>query len=155
MSEKKTLLTYAGLKEREEELRVLKVVKRKEIAAAIKEAREKGDLSENAEYHAAKDEQAKLEARIGDLEKMLNTASLIDEDDLSTDVISVGSTVTLMCDGEEEEYAIVGSAEANPMAGKISNESPLGSVLIGRAVGDEVLVEAPIGMITYIVKNIS
>jgi len=150
-------LTYSGLKEREEELRHLKTVKRKEIAEIIKEAREKGDLSENAEYAAAKEEQAKYETRIADLEKLLRSAVVIDEEDLDKDIVSIGSKVTLFCEefGEDEEYVIVGSAESNPAGGKISNESPLGLVVIGKRVGDEVLVEAPAGMIKYVVKNIA
>ena len=157
MNEKKMLLTYSGLKEREEELRHLKTVKRKEIAEKIKEARNKGDLSENAEYDAAKEEQAKYEARIVELEKMLRQAVVIDEEDLDKDVVGIGSKVTLFSEefGEDEEYVIVGSAEANPAGGRISNESPLGSVLLGHRVGDEVFVDAPIGTIKYVVKNIA
>ncbi|MCL2703965.1 MAG: transcription elongation factor GreA [Defluviitaleaceae bacterium] len=157
MSEKKMLLTYSGLKEREDELRHLKTVKRKEIAEKIKEARNKGDLSENAEYDAAKEEQAKYEARIAELEKMLRAAVVIDEEDLDKDVVGIGSKVTLFSEefGEDEEYVIVGSAEANPAGGKISNESPLGSVILGRRVGDEVFVDAPAGIIKYVVKSIA
>lgn len=151
------LLTYSGLKEREDELRHLKTVKRKEIAEKIKEARNKGDLSENAEYDAAKEEQAKYEARIAELEKMLRAAVVIDEEDLDKDVVGIGSKVTLFSEefGEDEEYVIVGSAEANPAGGKISNESPLGSVILGRRVGDEVFVDAPAGIIKYVVKSIA
>jgi len=157
LSEKKMLLTYSGLKEREDELRHLKTVKRKEIAEKIKEARNKGDLSENAEYDAAKEEQAKYEARIAELEKMLRAAVVIDEEDLDKDVVGIGSKVTLFSEefGEDEEYVIVGSAEANPAGGKISNESPLGSVILGRRVGDEVFVDAPAGIIKYVVKSIA
>ena len=151
------LLTYSGLKEREDELRHLKTVKRKEIAEKIKEARGKGDLSENAEYDAAKEEQAKYEARIVELEKMLRSAVVIDEEDLDKDIVGIGSKVTLFSEefGEDEEYIIVGSAEANPAGGKISNESPLGSVLLGHRVGDDVFVDAPAGTIKYTVKNIA
>lgn len=157
MSEKKMLLTYSGLKEREEELRHLKTVKRKEIAEKIKEARSKGDLSENAEYDAAKEEQAKYEARIAELEKMLRSAVVIDEEDLDKETINIGATVTLLDQeyNEDVTYILVGSAEANPSGGKISNESPLGSALLGRRVGEEVSVEAPVGVIKYTIKNIS
>lgn len=157
MNDKKMLLTYAGLKEREDELRLLKTVKRKEIAEKIKEARSKGDLSENAEYDAAKEEQAKFEARIVELEKMLRNAVVIDEEDLDKEQVNIGSTVTLYDEEFEEnvEYTLVGSAEANPTVGRISNESPLGSVLLGHKVGDEVVVEAPAGVIKYKVINIA
>lgn len=150
------LLTYSGLKEREDELRLLKTVKRKEIAEKIKEARSKGDLSENAEYDAAKEEQAKYEARIVELEKMLRNAVVIDEEDLDKEKISIGSTVTLFDEEFKEnvDYTLVGSAEANPAVGRISNESPLGSVLLGHAVGDVVEVEAPVGIIKYKVVKI-
>ena len=157
MAEKKTVLTYEGLKEREEELRVLKMVRRKDVAEKIKEARGQGDLSENAEYDAAKEEQAEIEARIVALEKMLRNAEVIDEEELDKDIISIGSRVTLFDEEFQEEviYAIVGSAEANPVNGRISNESPLGSVLIGHRKGDAVQVEAPDGMVTYKVLDIS
>ena len=151
------LLTYSGLKEREEELRHLKTVKRKEIAEKIKEARGKGDLSENAEYDAAKEEQAKYEARIAELEKMLRSAVVIDEEDLDKDIVGIGTSVTLHDEefNEDVVYTLVGSAEANPAGGKISNESPLGSVLLGHKVGDEVFVEAPAGIIKYVIKSIN
>ncbi|MDR1703241.1 MAG: transcription elongation factor GreA [Clostridiales bacterium] len=157
MSDKKMLLTYSGLKEREDELRVLKTVKRKEIAEKIKEARSKGDLSENAEYDAAKEEQAKYEARIVELEKLLRNAQVIDEEDLDTDQVGIGSHVVLMDEEYDEtvEYALVGSAEADPSEGRISNESPLGKGLLGRREGDEVTVEAPAGVMKYKVLKIS
>ena len=133
MAEKKVILTYEGLKKMEEELESLKTVRRKEVAEKIKEARGQGDLSENAEYDAAKEEQAEIESRIVLLEKMLRNAEVIDDDEVNNDIVSVGSIVKLYdFEFEEEvEYSIVGSAEADPMNGKISNESPVGLGLIG------------------------
>ena len=152
MAEKKTLLTYAGLKALEEELENLKVVRRKEVAVKIKEAREQGDLSENAEYDAAKDEQRDIE----EIEKILKNAEVVVEDEVDFDKINVGCTVSLYdVEFEEEvEYKIVGSTEANSLAGKISNESPLGKALIGKKVGDKVEVEAQAGIIEYEVLKI-
>ena len=152
MAEKKTLLTYAGLKALEEELENLKVVRRKEVAVKIKEAREQGDLSENAEYDAAKDEQRDIEARIEEIEKILKNAEVVVEDEVDFDKINVGCTVSLY--DVEVEYKIVGSTEANSLAGKISNESPLGKALIGKKVGDKVEVEAQAGIIEYEVLKI-
>lgn len=153
---KKYALTYDGLKELEEELKVLKGTKRKEIAGKIKEARGQGDLSENAEYDAAKDEQAKIEARIAVVENMLRNAELIEEDDNQGDTITLGSKVVLFDEEFKEEvnYHIVGSAEANPEKNKISNESPLGDALIGRRVDDIVDVDAPAGIIKFKVLSI-
>ena len=136
MEAKKRLLTYAGLKALEDELEHLKVVKRKEVAGKIKEAREQGDLSENAEYDAAKDEQRDIEARIEELEGC--TVKVFD--------------VTF---DEEMEFKIVGSTEANSLEGKISNESPVGQALIGKSVGDIVDVETQAGDIQYKVLDIS
>ena len=134
MEEKKNLLTYAGLKALEEELHDLKVVKRKEVAGKIKEAREQGDLSENAEYDAAKDEQRDIEARIEEIEKILKYAEVVVEDEVDLDKISVGCQVKVYDEEfeEEMEFKIVGSSEANSLQGKISNESPVGKE-IGRA----------------------
>ena len=128
MSEKKNLLTYEGLKKLEDELQDLKVVKRKEIAQKIKEAREQGDLSENAEYDAAKDEQRDIEARIEQIEKILKNAEVVVEDEVDLDKISVGCKVKVLDVEyeEEEEFRIVGSSEANSLEGRISNESPVG-----------------------------
>lgn len=136
MEEKKNLLTYAGLKALEEELHDLKVVKRKEVAEKIKEAREQGDLSENAEYDAAKDEQRDIEARIEEIEKILKNAEVIVEDEVDLDKISVGCLVKVYDEEfeEEMEFKIVGSSEANSLQGKISNESPVGKALIGAKV---------------------
>jgi len=157
MPEKKTMLTYEGLKKLEAELQDLKVVRRREVAQMIKEARSQGDLSENAEYDAAKEEQATVEARIVQLEKMLRNAELIDEEILGGEVVSIGSKVKIfdMEYDEEVEYLIVGSTEADPVQGRISNESPLGTALIGRSLNDTVLVEAPDGPIKYRILNIA
>ena len=143
METKKKLLTYAGLKALEDELENLKVVKRKEVAQKIKEAREQGDLSENAEYDAAKDEQRDIEARIEELEKILKNAEVVVEDEVDLDKINIGCRVKLYdCEYEEElEFQLVGSTEANSLQGKISNESPVGQALIGRRAGDMVDVE--------------
>ena len=157
MTDKKFALTYDGIRELEEELKMLKVSKRKEIAQKIKEARAQGDLSENAEYDAAKDEQARIEARIVAIEKMLRNAELIDEEEIDKDTVALGSKVTLFDEEFEEEitYHIVGSAEANPEKNRISNESPLGMGLIGRKAGDAVEIDAPAGIIKYKVISIS
>ena len=143
MAEKKNILTYAGLKQLEEELQDLKVVKRKEVAQKIKEAREQGDLSENAEYDAAKDEQRDIELRIEELEKILKNAEVVVEDEVDLDKINIGCRVKLYdCEYEEElEFQLVGSTESNSLQGKISNESPVGQALIGRRAGDLVEVE--------------
>ena len=145
--DKKNILTYQGLKKLEDELQELKVVKRKEVAQKIKEAREQGDLSENAEYDAAKDEQRDIEARIEDIEKILKNAEVVVEEEVELDKISVGCTVRILdCEFNEElEYKIVGSTEANSLKGKISNESPVGRALIGAKVGDTVKVETQVG----------
>ena len=156
MEEKKNLLTYAGLKKLEEELHDLKVVKRKEVAEKIKEAREQGDLSENAEYDAAKDEQRDIEARIEEIEKILKNAEVVVEDEVDLDRISVGCKVKVHdYDFEEDmELKIVGSTEANSLEGKISNESPVGKPLIGAHTGDIVEVEMPAGIMKYKVLEI-
>ena len=156
MSEKKNLLTYEGLKKLEDELQDLKVVKRKQIAQKIKEAREQGDLSENAEYDAAKDEQRDIEARIAQIEKILKNAEVVVEDEVDLDKINVGCKVKVLDVefDEEEEFKIVGSSEANSLSGKISNESPVGKALLGAKVGDTVQVETQAGMIEYKVLEI-
>mgnify|MGYP003371789802 FL=1 len=156
MEEKKNLLTYAGLKKLEEELHDLKVVKRKEVAEKIKEAREQGDLSENAEYDAAKDEQRDIEARIEEIEKILKNAEVVVEDEVDLDKINVGCKVKVYDFefDEEIELKIVGSTEANSLEGKISNESPVGKALIGAHKGDTVEVEMPAGIMKYKVLEI-
>lgn len=140
---KKNILTFAGLKALEDELFDLKVVKRKEVAQKIKEAREQGDLSENAEYDAAKDEQRDIEARIEEIEKILKNAEVVVEDEVDYEKISVGCKVKVldMEYDEEMEFQLVGSTEANSLQGKISNESPVGKALIGAKQGDVVDVE--------------
>ena len=156
MEEKKNLLTYAGLKKLEEELHDLKVVKRKEVAGKIKEAREQGDLSENAEYDAAKDEQRDIEARIEEIEKILKNAEVVVEDEVDLDKISVGCKVRghdFEFD-EDIELKLVGSTEANSLEGKISNESPVGKALMGAHKGDIVEVELPSGIMKYKVLEI-
>ena len=156
MENKKNILTYAGLKKLEDELEHLKVVKRKEVSQKIKEAREQGDLSENAEYDAAKDEQRDIEARIEEIEKILKNAEVVVEDEVDVAKVNVGCTVKVYdVEFEEEiEFKIVGSSEANSLQGKISNESPVGKALIGRGVGDEVFVETQAGVIEYKVLEI-
>ena len=156
MAVEKKILTYAGLRALEDELENLKVVRRKEVAVKIREAREQGDLSENAEYDAAKDEQRDIETRIEEIEKILKPAEVVVEDEVDLDQISVGCTVVLYDKEfeEEVEYKIVGSTEANSLAGKISNESPLGKALMGRKVGDNVEVNAQAGVIEYEVLKI-
>jgi transcription elongation factor GreA len=151
------MLTYDGLKKLEEELQELKVVKRKQIAEKIKEARGQGDLSENAEYDSAKEEQAETEARIAALEKMLRNAEVIDVEDINTETISIGCKVKLFDEefNEEVEYTIVGSTEADPLKGRISNESPIGLALIGQAVDTRIEVEAPGGVTYYKVLEIN
>lgn len=153
---KKIVLTSDGLKKLEDELENLKVVRRKEVAAKIKEARGQGDLSENAEYDAAKEEQAEIEARIITIEKMLRNADVIDEEEINTGNVNIGNTVKLYDEEFEEEieYTIVGSAEADPTLGKISNESPLGMALLGHTIGDNIDVEAPAGVLKFKVLDI-
>ncbi len=156
MEEKKNILTYEGLKAYEDELHDLKVVKRAEVAERIKEAREQGDLSENAEYDAAKDEQRDIEARIEELEKILKNAEVVVDEDVDLDKVSVGAKVKLLdiASNEEVQYSIVGSSEANSLKGKISNESPVGKALIGAKVGEEVTVETQMGDFVYKVLEI-
>ena len=156
MAEKKNILTYEGLKKLEDELQDLKVNQRREIAQKIKEAREQGDLSENAEYDAAKDEQRDIEARIEQIEKILKNAEVVLDEEIDLDKISIGSLVRVLDVeyDEEEEYKLVGSSEASSLQNKISNESPFGQALIGAKVGDIVEVEAPAGVIKYKVLSI-
>ncbi len=155
---KKHILTSKGMKSLEDELQELKVVKRKEIAQKIKEAREQGDLSENAEYDAAKDEQRSIETRIEELEKIIKNAEVIDESNIDKDTVSIGSTVKFHDNefDEDLEYRIVGSTESDILKGLISNESPLGKALIGSRIGQEVEVEGAEGYkSTYRILEIS
>ena len=156
MEGKKNILTYEGLTQYEKELHELKVVRRQEVAQKIKEAREQGDLSENAEYDAAKDEQRDIEARIEELEKILKNAEIVDEDEVDLGKINIGCVVRLldMEESEEMEYKIVGSTEADSLQGKISNESPVGKALIGHKVGEAVDVSTPAGVFTYKILDI-
>ncbi|MBR6664154.1 MAG: transcription elongation factor GreA [Lachnospiraceae bacterium] len=156
LKEKKNILTYEGLMKYESELEHLKVVKRQEVAQKIKEAREQGDLSENAEYDAAKDEQRDIEARIEELEKILKNAEVVDEDEVDLDKINIGCMVKILDIefNEELEYKIVGSTEANSLKGKISNESPVGKALMGQKVGATVSVDTQAGVISYKVLEI-
>ncbi|NLZ34125.1 MAG: transcription elongation factor GreA [Clostridiales bacterium] len=148
MSEtKKIIMTYEGVKKLEQELEYLKTVKRKEITEKIKVALGYGDLSENSEYDEAKNEQAFTEGRIAQLENMLKNTQVVDETELSNDIVAIGKTVKVKDYefDEEVEYTIVGSAEADPMSFKISNESPVGAALLGKKIGDEVEVIVPGG----------
>ena len=147
----KQFLTKKGYEERVALLENLKVVRRKEVAQKLKEAREQGDLSENAEYDAAKDEQRDIEAQIVELENILKNAEIIQDNDKSKDKIKMESVVKLhdVEYDEDIEYTIVGSSEADSLNNKISNESPLGAALIGKKVGDTVKIEAPVGEIEY------
>ena len=157
MAAKQVLLTSEGLQKLQDELENLKTVRRKENTAAIKRALSFGDLSENSEYDEAKNEQAEIEARIVEIENILNNAKVIDEDNIATDVVSVGAKVKVKdrADGSEEEYSIVGSTEADTMEGKISDESPVGNALLGHKLGEVVTVEAPMGRIEYEIIGIS
>ena len=156
MADKKHILTYAGLKQYEDELQNLKEVRRKEVAQKIKEAREQGDLSENAEYDAAKDEQRDIELRIEELEKLLKNAEVVVEEEIDVNKINIGCKVKLLDVeyDEEMEFYIVGSTEANSLQNKISNEAPVGRALIGKSVGDVVDVETQAGIIQYKVLEI-
>ena len=157
MSEvKKYVMTYEGVKKLEEELEFLKTVKRKEITETIKVDLGYGDLSENSEYDEAKNEQAFVEGRIITLENMLRNASIVDESEIPSDVVSVGSKVKVKDFefDEEVEYTIVGSAEADPMSYKISNESPVGKALIGKREGETVEVAVPGGMSKFQILEI-
>lgn len=156
MEQAKRILTAEGLEKLQDELQDLKVVKRKEIAQKIKEAREQGDLSENAEYDAAKDEQRDIEARIEEIEKILKNVEVVDDEDIDLEKISVGSKVKVFdCEFDEEiNFKIVGSTEANSLQNKISNESPVGRALLGRRIGEEVDVETPAGSMKYRIVDI-
>ncbi|EJY56897.1 transcription elongation factor GreA [Alicyclobacillus hesperidum URH17-3-68] len=156
MAEKEVLLTPEGLKKLEEELELLKSVKRREVAERIKVAISYGDISENSEYEDAKNEQAFIEGRIMTLEKQLRNARIINEDEVDTNVVSIGSTVTLrdVEFDEDVQYTIVGSAEANPAENKISNESPVGKALLGKTIGSIVEVNVPAGVIQFKILDI-
>lgn len=157
MAEKKNILTYEGLKALEDELQDLKVNRRREVADKIREAREQGDLSENAEYDAAKDEQRDIELRIEEIDNILKNAEVVIEEEVDVNTINVGCTVRLkdVEFDDEMEYKIVGSTEADCLNGKISNESPVGAALIGSKVGDTIEVESPTSeMVKYEILEI-
>lgn len=157
MINREVILTPEGLKKLEEELDYLKTVKRREIAAKIKIAIGFGDITENSEYEEAKNEQAFVEGRIATLEKMLRNAKVIDDSDIATDMVGIGTKVRVQdVDlGDEIEYTIVGSAEADPTNYKISNESPVGKSLLGKHVDDIVEIDVPAGVIRYKILEIS
>ncbi|MDX8359482.1 MULTISPECIES: transcription elongation factor GreA [Bacillaceae] len=140
-------MTAAGKEKLEQELEYLKSVRRKEVVERIKIARSFGDLSENSEYDSAKEEQAFVEGRITTIENMIRNAKIIEEDSSNSNMVSIGKSVTFveLPDGEEETYTIVGSAEADPFEGKISNDSPIAKSLIGKQIGEEVQVQTPGG----------
>ncbi len=157
MADREVVLTAQGLKKLEDELELLKTVRRKEIAERIKQAIAFGDISENSEYDEAKNEQAQVEDRINRLETMLRKATIVDEEDINTDIVSIGSTVQVkdLEFDEVVEYVIVGSTEADPYELKISNESPVGKALIGSKIGDVVEVQIPDGTTKYEVLKIT
>ncbi len=154
---KEIILTYAGKKELEEELEQLKTVGRKDVADKIKVALSFGDLSENSEYDEAKSEQGKLEARISEIEEMLSRVKVLDEEQLSSDIIHVGSKVKIkdLEDGEILDYQIVGFSQADPGNGRISDESPVGKALVGHKVGETVEAETPSGILSFDILEIS
>ncbi|HRY63252.1 MAG TPA: transcription elongation factor GreA [Patescibacteria group bacterium] len=148
-------ITKEGLIKLKEELSNLISVERKKIAERIQEAKELGDLSENAEYSAAKEEQSFLEMRIAELDNIIKNASLIDETNHSNHTVNVGSTVSFADEsGEHREYQIVGSREADPRAGKISNESPIGRAFLGKKVGETVEFQAPKGLVKFKILSV-
>lgn len=157
MAEKKNLLTDKGLKKLEDELQELRVVKRKEVAQKIKEAREQGDLSENAEYDAAKDEQKDIEARIEELEAILKNVEVVYTDEVDKEKVNVGCVVTVkeVDNGNVQIFKLVGSTEADVLNNKISNESPVGAALMGSKIGETVTVEAPNGEFKFEILDIS
>src|SRR5690606_9900089 len=156
VSEKKFPMTASGKKKLEEELEFLKTVKRKEVVERIKIARSYGDLSENSEYDSAKEDQAFVEGKISTLESMIRNSVIITENEMNTDEVQLGKTVTFkeLPDGDEETYTIVGSAEANPIEGLISNDSPIAKGLIGRSKGDEVKIMTPGGEMSVVIVEI-
>lgn len=157
MAKKQMLYTQVGYNELVDELNYLKNTRREEIKEDIATARSFGDLSENAEYDEARNEQAKVEARIKELEEMIHNAVIVDETKIDTTVVSVGSLVEVHDDDYDEdlEYHIVGSNEANPLVGKISDQSPIGKALIGMRAGDAVTVEAPGGLVHLTVGKVT
>ncbi|HLQ73334.1 MAG TPA: transcription elongation factor GreA [Bacillota bacterium] len=157
MTEKQFYMTQEGKDKLEEELIFLKTERRKEVVERIKVARDFGDLSENSEYDSAKEEQAFVETRIAQVEKMIRNSVIIESDETESNVVALGHSVTFieLPDGEEETYTIVGSAEADPFGGKISNDSPMAKSLMGHEVGAEVSVTTPGGDIQVKIVNVS
>ena len=158
MAPKKIYLTQEGLDELKKEYEELAKVRRPQVLERLSDARDQGDLSENAEYTAAKDELSFLDGRIDELEELLKQATLIKDEEKKVngkDVIVLGSTVTVHIGGKKEEFTVVGEWEADPTEKKISHESPLGKALMGKAVGDKLEVEAPAGKLAYTVVSIS
>ncbi len=147
MQKKEIVVTYAGLTKLEQELNELKTVRRKEVADKIKIARDFGDLSENSEYDEAKNEQGIIESRIVELEKILKNVRVVDENELTNEHVMIGSRVKVKCDDGEQQYDIVGPTEADPLNGKISDESPVGGAIMGHGVGDVVAVTLPSGAV--------
>lgn len=156
ITDKKYPMTASGKLKLEEELEYLKTVKRKEVVERIKIARSYGDLSENSEYDSAKEDQAFVEGKISSLESMIRNAVIITEDEMNTDEVGLGKTVTFkeLPDGDEETYTIVGSAEANPIEGLISNDSPIAKGLLGKSKGEEVKIMTPGGEMTVVILEI-
>lgn len=156
-NEKQFPMTAAGKQKLEDELDFLKTIKRKEVVERIKIARDFGDLSENAEYDSAKEDQAFVEGRISTLESMIRNAVIINENELNNDIVRLGTTVTFIevPDGDKEAYTIVGSAEADPLEGRISNDSPIAKSMIGRTIGDRVKVLTPGGEMEIEIVSIS
>ncbi|MBO5869458.1 MAG: transcription elongation factor GreA [Clostridia bacterium] len=154
---KQIIVSHEGLKKLEQELEHLKTVKRKEVAQAIQKARAYGDLSENSEYDEAKNEQAEIEGKIAHLEATLENAIVLDDAELGTDKVNVGNKVAVhnIDTGEETEYKIVSTTEADPLMFLISDDSPLGKALIGQRKGDSINVETPMGVVKYTITNIS
>ena len=153
---KQTVITTQGLRKLEGELEELRSVKRKEIAEKIKVALSFGDLSENSEYDEAKNEQAIIEGRIAEIENQLKNVRIIDENDINTEMVHIGTRLKVLDldTGDEEEYQIVGSTEADPFNGRISDESPVGQALLNHVEGDEVEIETPMAVIRYRVLQI-
>ncbi|HBT17489.1 MAG TPA: transcription elongation factor GreA [Firmicutes bacterium] len=156
MADKEVILTLEGLNKLEKEIEYLKTVRRREVAERIKQALEFGDISENSEYEDAKNEQGFIEGRILAIEKMLRNVRIIDDQEVTLTEVGLGSKVTLLDveTGEQFEYSIVGSAEADPFNSRISNESPVGKALLGRKVGEEIEVKVPVGVLRYQINAI-
>jgi transcription elongation factor GreA len=154
MSDEKKYLTAEGLEKLKKDYQYLKTIRRREISDKIEEALKLGDLSENAEYHEAKDEQGMNEARIREMEAIMNNAEVISETGGSKKCVNVGCTIEVKIDGNSRKYTIVGPSEANPAQGLISNESPIGQAFLGKKIGDTLSVDAPVGVIKYKIVSI-